>query len=117
VDYGQAFAGGQMQSDDTIQRQGNGRLTWVVSLAIALTGVALVPLRAADVSGTIATAEPPSKRDGTLAHPYADTNQCPPSTDIVIWPEEWRSIPNIPRVFSVCFVDGQPKNHSRLEVR
>jgi hypothetical protein len=35
----------------------------------------------------------------------------PPSTDIVIWPEEWRSIPRIPAEFAVCFVGGQSNNN------
>jgi hypothetical protein len=91
----------------------------VASLAIVLIGLAVGVGRADDITGTVAKAEPPSKQDGTLAHPYADANQCPPSTDIVIWPEEWHSIPIIPRVFSVCFVGGQPtdNNGGGLEVR
>jgi hypothetical protein len=43
------------------------------------------------------------KRDGTLAHPYADVSQCPLSTDLVFWPNG-RSIPSIPSSISVCFV-------------
>src|SRR6516164_3682984 len=68
---------------------------------------------------TVAKVEPPTKPDGTVAHPYADVNQCPPGTDIAIWPEEWDSLPNIPSVFSVCFVGGQSKNNNGggLEVR
>jgi hypothetical protein len=48
------------------------------------------------------------KQDGTLAHPYADASQCPPSTDIVIWPEKWHSIPSVPPNISVCFVGKPP---------
>ena len=81
-------------------------------LTIVLIGVGIVAVKADDIPGTIAKVEPPSKQDGSLAQPYADANQCPPSTDIVIWPEEWRSIPNIPREFSVCFVGGQSKNNN-----
>ena len=85
----------------------------MASLTIALIGVAIVALSADDIStGTVAKAEPPIKQDGTLAHPYADANRCPRSTDIVIWPEEWRSIPTFPRVFSVCFVGIQPKDNN-----
>jgi hypothetical protein len=96
----------------TIYGPKRGRLSWVASLAIALIGVAVVAVRADDITGTIAKAKPPSKQDGTLAHPYADANQCPSSTDIVIWPEEWHPIPSIPREFSVCFVGGQSKNNN-----
>ena len=55
------------------------RLSWVASLTIVLIGVAVViAVRADDISGMVAKVEPPSKPDGTLAHPYADVNQCPP---------------------------------------
>jgi hypothetical protein len=85
-------------------------------LTIVLIGVAVIPVSAGD---TVAKVAPTSKPDGTPAHPYADVNECPPGTDIVVWPEKWHSIPNIPRVFSVCFVRGQPKNNNGggLEVR
>ena len=101
-----------MQSDEKLLI----RLSWVAVLTIVLIGVAVV---IAEISGTVAKVEPPTKPDGTLAHPYADVNQCPPGTDIAIWPEEWHSIPNIPSVFSVCFVGGQSKNNNGggLEVR
>ena len=89
-----------------------GRLIGATCLAIALIGIATFAVRAHDTKGTVAKADPPSKQDGTLAHPYADANQCPPKTDIVIWPEEWRSIPSIPSQFSVCFVGGQSNNKS-----
>lgn len=103
----------------TIYRPKRGRLSWAASLTTVLIGVAVVAVRADDITGTVAKAEPPNKQDGTLVHPYAEANQCPTSTDIVIWPEEWHSIPNIPRVFSVCFVRGQPKNNNGggLELR
>ena len=86
------------------------RLSWA-ALAVILIGIAIVTVRADDVSAPVAKAEPPTKQDGTLAHPYADASQCPPSTDIVIWPEEWRSIPRIPAEFAVCFVGGQSNNN------
>ena len=107
-----------MQSDDKLLT--SYRLTWVASLTFVLIGVAVViAVRADDISGTVAKIEPPTKPDGTVAHPYVDVSQCPPRTDIVIWPEEWHAIPNIPSVFSVCFVGGQSKNNSGggLEVR
>ena len=92
------------------------RLGWLVFLTIVLIGVAVIAVMADD---RVAKIEPLSKPDGTLAHPYADLNQCPPNTDIVIWLEEWSSVPNIPSVFSVCFVGGQSKNNNGggLEVR
>ena len=95
------------------------RLSWVAPLTIVLIGIAVAALRADDISGAVSKVEALSGQDGTLAHPYADANQCPLSTDIVIWPEEWQSIPNFPRVFSVCFVGGQPKknNGGGLELR
>jgi hypothetical protein len=90
----------------------------VAFLTIVLIGVAVViAVRADDISGTVAKVEPPSKPDGTVAHPYADVSQCPPGTDIVIWPEEWSSLPNIPSVFSVCFVGAKNKNGGDLDVR
>jgi hypothetical protein len=93
------------------------RLSWVAFLTIVLVGVGVIALRANDITGTVATVEPLNKPDGTLAHPFADVNQCPPNTDIVIWPEEWRSIPNIPSVFSVCFVGAKNNNGGGLDVR
>ena len=97
-----------MQSDEKLLI----RLSWVAVLTIVLIGVGVIALRANDITGTVAMVEPLSKPDGTVAHPYADVNQCPPGTDIIIWPEEWHSITNIPHVgFSVCFVAGQPKNN------
>jgi hypothetical protein len=72
-----------------------------------------------DITGTVSKAEPPTKQDGTRAHPYADASECPPSTDMIFWPKEGRSIPSIPPSISVCFVgdrssgDGGPN----VEVR
>jgi hypothetical protein len=102
-----------MQSDEKLLI----RLSWVAFLTIVLISVGVMALRANDISATVAKVEPLSKLDGTLAHPYADVNQCPPNTDIVIWPEEWHSIPNIPSVFSVCFVGAKNKNGGGLDVR
>jgi hypothetical protein len=94
---------------------------WMTFSTIIVIGIGTVTVgRTNDIkdniTGAVSKAEP---QDGTLAHPYADANQCPPRTDIVIWPEEWRSTPNIPSVFSVCFVGGQPKNNNGggLELR
>jgi len=103
----------------TIYCRKSGHLSWLSSFILLSIGVTVVGVRADDITATVAKAEAASKPDGTLSHPYSDVNQCPPSTDIVIWPEEWRSIPDIPRVFSVCFVGGQSKNNKGdgLEVR
>ena len=93
----------------TIYRPKRARLSWLAFLTIVLIGVAVIAVMADDMTGTVAKTGPP---DGTAEHPYADVNQCPPGTDIIIWPEEWHSITNIPHVgFSVCFVAGQPKNN------
>jgi hypothetical protein len=97
------------------------RQGWMAFLTIIVIGIGTVTVGQTNdikdnITGAVSKAEP---QDGTLAHPYADANQCPSRTDIVIWPEEWRSIPNIPSVFSVCFVGGQPKNNNGggLELR
>jgi len=102
-----------MQSDEKLLI----RLSWVAVLTIVLIGVGVIALRANDITGTVAMVEPLSKPDGTVAHPYADVNQCPPNTEIVIWPEEWSSIPNIHSVFSVCFVGAKNNNGGGLDVR
>ena len=34
-----------------------------------------VSVRADDITGTVSKAEPPTKQDGTPAHPYADASQ------------------------------------------
>ena len=96
----------------TIYRPKRARLSWLAFLTIVLIGVAVIAVMADDMTGTVAKTGAASKPDGTAEHPYADVNQCPPGTDIIIWPEEWHSITNIPHVgFSVCFVAGQPKNN------
>jgi hypothetical protein len=112
-----------------MQTSGNNRPTWIpcdfVSLALTAVAVAVVTTcqiggTQAQVIGTISPTNPVATQDGTAAHPYSDASQCPPSTDIVIWPEEWRSIPSIPREFAVCFVGGQSKNDNvgpNIEVR
>ena len=69
-----------MQSDEKLLI----RLSWVAVLTIVLIGVGVIALRANDITGTVAKVEPLSKPDGTLAHPYADVNQCPPGTDIAM---------------------------------
>jgi hypothetical protein len=57
----------QTYDNKTIHRPKSGRLSWVASLTIALIGVAAVAVRADDITGTVAKAEPPNKQDGTLA--------------------------------------------------
>ena len=57
------------------------RLGWLVFLTIVLIGVAVIAVMADD---RVAKIEPLSKPDGTLAHPYADLNQCPPNTNIYL---------------------------------
>ena len=99
-----------MQSDEKLLT----RLSWVAFLTIVLIGVGVIAVMADD---RVAKIEPLSKPDGTVAHPYADVSQCPPNTDIVIWLEEWRSIPNLPSVFSVCFVGAKNNNGGGLDVR
>ena len=99
-----------MQSDEKLLT----RLSWVAFLTIVLIGVGVIAVMADD---RVAKFEPLSKPDGTVAHPYADVSQCPPNTDIVIWLEEWRSIPNFPSVFSVCFVGAKNNNGGGLEMR
>jgi len=82
------------------------RRDWVLLsvFVIALAGIVVGYINNTnDTAGTDSIVER-IKQDGTLAHPYAEASQCPSSTDIVIWPEEWHSTPNIPREFSVCFV-------------
>ena len=68
-----------------------------------------------DITGTVSKAEPPSKQDGTPAHPFADASQCPSSTDLIIWPSG-RSIPRIPPSIAVCFVGSQSFNDDRPTV-
>ena len=97
---------------------------WVVFFAVIFIGITAVAIRQMsggndDITGTISKAEPSTKQDGTPTHPYADAGQCPPSTDVIVWPKEGRSIPSIPASISVCFVgdrssgDGGPN----VEVR
>jgi uncharacterized Zn-binding protein involved in type VI secretion len=85
------------------------RREWVVFFAIvfiSITAMAVRQMRGGqdDVTGTVSKVEPSTKQDGTPAHPYADAGQCPPSTDMIFWPKEGRSIPSIPPSISVCFV-------------
>jgi len=82
---------------------------WVVFFAIIFIGITVVAVRQTsagndDITGTVSKAEPSTKQDGTPTRPYADARQCPPSTDMIFWPKEGRSIPSIPRGISVCFV-------------
>lgn len=57
-----------------------------------------------DITGAVSKVEPPVKQDGTPAHPYVDDSQCPPTTDLVIWPKDNHPIPSIPPGISVCFI-------------
>src|SRR5262249_1154901 len=78
------------------------RRDWVllsICAVIALAGIAVGCIT--DPTGGTASIV---GRLGTPAHPYADASQCPLNTDLVIWREGSRSIPNIPAEFSVCFV-------------
>src|SRR5690348_3230635 len=83
----------------------------LTAVAVAVITICRIGGSQAQIS-TISQTEPPVRQDGTAAHPYSDASQCPRGTDIVIWPEEWRSIPSIPHKFSVCFVGGQPRNNN-----
>jgi hypothetical protein len=92
-------------------REGAPR-NWFVLLtvvAIAVAGIAEWQARAAndEITGTISQTEPTPKQDGTPAHPYANAEQCPANTDIIIWPSG-RSVPSTPPSISVCFVGNQP---------
>ena len=88
---------------------------------IGITAVAIRQMSGGndDITGTIAKAEPSTKQDGTPTHPYADAGQCPPSTDVIVWPKEGRSIPSIPPSISVCFVGDRSSANggSDVEVR
>jgi hypothetical protein len=101
-----------------------GRRSWVAIFTIVLIGIAVIAMGQINepkdgITGTVSKAEPPTKQDGTPAHPYADASKCPPSTDVVIWPRNDRPIPSIPPGISVCFVENQSFNNggSDLEVR
>ncbi len=63
--------------------------------AVELTG-STGQLRADEITGTISKAEPADRQDGTSAHPFAAANQCPPSTDVVVWPRDGQPIPSLP---------------------
>jgi hypothetical protein len=96
------------------------RTRWCRAAAIIILGLA-APLGSSkagpkgDITGTVSKAEPPSKQDGTPAHPFADASQCPSSTDLIIWPSG-RSIPRIPPSIAVCFVGSQSFNDGRPSV-
>jgi hypothetical protein len=99
------------------------RREWVVFFTVVVIATAAIVAREisapkGDITGTVSKAEPPIKRDGTSAHPYADASQCPPSTNLIFWPNG-RSIPSIPRAVSVCFVGDESLNKGgpNLEVR
>jgi len=91
----------------------------IVFIGIAVIAMGQINESKDGITGTVSKAEPPTKQDGTPVHPYADASQCPPSTDVVIWPRNDRPIPSIPPGVSVCFVENQSYNNggSNLEVR
>ena len=73
---------------------------WVALGTIVVIGIAIITMwqldgSKDDITGTVSKAEPPTKQDGTPTHPYADASQCPPSTDLVFWPQSDRPIPSI----------------------
>lgn len=90
------------------------RRSGLLSLAIGVIGLAALSGHGQagpkdDMTGTISKAEPPTKQDGTPAHPFADASQCPSSTDVIIWPRD-RATPSVPPGISVCFVGSQSFN-------
>jgi hypothetical protein len=101
-----------------------GRRTWAVLFTIIVAGLVAIAIgelsgRKDDVIGPVSKAEPPGQQDGTAAHPYANSSQCPASVDLVVWPRNDRPIPNIPPGISVCFVGDQAANDGgpQLQVR
>ncbi|HTE76380.1 MAG TPA: hypothetical protein VK653_06515 [Xanthobacteraceae bacterium] len=101
-----------------------GPRDWLVLFTIVIVGIAAIAMKQTnrpkdDVTGTVSQTEPPIKHDGTPAHPYPETSQCPPRSDLVFWPNG-SSVPSIPPGTSVCFVGDQSFENSgpdRLEVR
>jgi hypothetical protein len=100
--------------------QQRARPIWALTVAIVgLAAIAAPPAAAGpktggskdDTTGTVSKTEPTIKQDGTAGHPYADASQCPPSTDLVIWPNG-RAIPSLPPEISVCFVGEASFNTS-----
>jgi hypothetical protein len=91
-------------------------------LSVAIIGIAaLLPLAASseskdDTTGTVSKAEPALKQDGTPSHPFADASDCPPSTDLIIWPSG-RSVPSVPTDISVCIVGNQSFNEGGSDVQ
>ena len=96
-------------------RHGRVRFLALIIIGLAIVGLAGVTGSSdagpKDVTGTVTKAEPPIKQNGTPSHPFADANQCPSSTDLIIWPNG-RSVPSIPPGISVCFVGNQSFNAS-----
>src|SRR5690349_9659646 len=82
-----------------------GRRLAFFSIVIGVVTIASWHINASenDITGAISRAEPTVEQDGSLAHPYADDSQCPPTTDVVIWPKNDRPIPRMPPGISVCF--------------
>ena len=100
--------------------QGRVLFRAVIVIGLAIIGsAALSPSEAGpkdDMTGTVSKAEPPLKQDGTPTHPFADANQCPSSTDLIIWPNG-RAVPSIPPGISVCFVGNQSFNDDAPDVQ
>ena len=92
-----------------------GRMAFFTIVVIGVASFALAQTNADDTSGTVSKAEPPTKQDGTPAHPYADANDCPAATDLIIWPKADHPVPSIPPQISVCFVGNQSFNSSGPE--
>ena len=100
------------------------RRAWAELFTIIVVGIVAIAIgelsgRKDDATGTVSKAEPPGQQDGSAAHPYANSNQCPASVDLVVWPRNDRPIPNIPSGISVCFVGDQAVNDGgpQLQVR
>jgi hypothetical protein len=90
--------------------------SWVAFFAIVIgvLAIAMCHINASenDITGTVSKAEPAVEQDGSLTHPYADDSQCPPSTDVVIWPKNDRPVPPMPAGISVCFVGTESFNNA-----
>lgn len=80
--------------------------------AIGLAGTTVRELRGGEITGTVSKAEPPNRQEGTPMHPFANANQCPSSTDVVVWPKDGRPLPSLPPGISVCFVGTQSFNNN-----
>lgn len=91
---------------------GLGRWVALFAGVVAIATIATWHITAPndEITSTVSKPRPSIERDGTSARPYADASQCPPSTDVVIWPNDDRPIPSIPPDISVCVVATQSLN-------